>query len=64
MHEKIKMFHKINIPLHRISKSLVTSSVYKHLAMIPQEPVTHRPIRNAMGYAEMREPLVLLDDTM
>ena len=60
--KKSKMFHKINIPLHRINKSLVTSGVYKHLAMIPQEPVTIRRSSDAMGYAEMREPLVILDD--
>ena len=63
--KKSKMLHKINIPLHRINTSLVTSRVYKHLAMVPQEPVTRKPIRRsseAVGYTEMREPLVLLDD--
>ena len=64
--KKSKMYHKINIPLHRINTSLVTSSVYKHLAMIPQDAVQHsRSIRRSsdvVGYAEMREPLVILDD--
>ena len=63
--KKSKMFHKINIPLNRINTSLVTSSVYKHLAMMPQEPVQHsRRSSDVMGYAEMREPLVILDDAM
>ena len=66
--KKSKMFHKINVLLHRINTLLVTSSIYKHLAMIPQEPVQYnRPTRRSsdvMGYTEMREPLVILDDDM
>ena len=58
-----KMFHKINIPLHRMSISFTNSGVYKYLAGTPQEPVKHKPIRNA-PYSEIREPLVILDDNM
>ena len=54
----------MNIPLHRMSVSLVNSGVYKHLAGTPQEPVKHKPIWNAVPYSEMREPLVILDDNM
>ena len=62
---KSKMLHKMNIPLHMINTSLVTSSVYKHLAAIPQQSIKHKAAQrnsNEMEYAEMREPLVILDD--
>ena len=59
-----KMFLKTNILLHKTNISLVNSDIYKHLAVIMQEPVRYKPTESSdvMSYSEMREPLVILDD--
>ena len=61
----LKAFRKISVLLQRTNTLLVNSSIYKHLAVIPQEPVRHKTTQRnneQMEYSEMREPLVTIDD--
>ena len=60
-----KVYHRMYALLHNINTSLTHSDIYKHLATKPQETMRKHPTESsdAMQYLEMREPLVMLNDS-
>ena len=60
-----KVYHRMHVLLHNINTSLTHSDIYKHLATKPQETMRKHPTESsdAMQYLEMREPLVMLNDS-